>query len=374
MEAQMNRQVKGMAVLGFFLTILMIFSLITGGVLISVKTTILNGGDIDEILENTNVYETLTDAFVSELSSDTAGTGLSKEAVETVFSEEILKGAAQTVTNAMRNDKDIDLSGVKNECMDIVTEVSEQAVEDIFDEIKNTSDVVSTDVLKQNQIIQQLEKDYNVDVTTVISDYVQDTYGSTTVNVSDIDVDKVKTEAKEALKETVIPTIEKTVDDCIEEVNARVNEQIREVNKEYDIPGAINQIEGFLGIMTIFIMFTIALSIVFAVVQIAAIYRGRTHRGFRNVSVAAFVSGIVVVLVGIIFNILNSAVMENVGENPDAVERAVGDFMETNIGAIGSRAVTIGVLYILLAAACMVAAIVMKKKYSEKNGYSIVIK
>lgn len=372
METQMNGQVKGMAVLGFFLTLLMIFSLIVGGVLISVKTTILNGGDIDEILENTNVYETLTDAFVSELSSDTAGTGLSKEAVEKVFSEEILKGAVQTVTNAIKNNKAIDLSGVKNECMDIVTEVSEQAVEDILDEIKNTSDVVSIDVLKQNQTLQQIEKDYNVDVTTVISDYVEDTYGSTTVNVADIDVDKVKAETKESLKETVIPTIEKVVDDCIVEVNAKVNEQIREVNQEYDISNAINQIEGFLGIMTIFIMFTIALSVVFAVVQIAAIYRGCIHKGFRNVSLATFVSGIVVVLVGIIFNILKSIIMENIGGNADAVERAVGDFMETNISAIGSRAVTVGVVYILLAVVCMVMAIVMKKKYSEKNGYSIV--
>lgn len=372
METQMNKPSKGMAVLGFFLTYLMVMCLITGGVLITLKTSILSGGDINEVLENMNIYGTLTDAVVSELTADTSSTGLSKDAVEKVFSEEVLKDAAKTMTDAIKNNEDIDLSGVKDQCMDVVTEVSEQAVDDILDEIKATSDVVSIDILKENATLQQIESDYNVDVTSVISDYVEETYGSTTVNVADVDIEKIKTEAKESLKDTVIPTIEKAVDDCIVEVNANVNQQIREVNAEHDISGIINQIEALLGFVTIFMIVTIVLSVVFAVIQVAAIYRKCMNRAFRNVSIATLISGIVVVLVGIIFNVIKSIAVDSIGGNGDGVEKAVGEFMETNIGAIGSSALTTGIIYIVLAVVFMVLAIVMKKRYADKNGYSIV--
>ena len=372
METQMNKPEKAMSVLGFFLTFLMVISLITGGILISVKTTILSGSDINDVLENSNIYGTITDVVVSELSADTSDTGLSKEAIEKVFSEEVLKDAAKTMTNAIKNDEDIDLSGVKNQCMDVVKEVSEQAVDDILDEVKNTSDVISIDVLKDNKALQQIESDYNVDVTTVISDYVEDTYGSTTVNMADIDVEQVKKEAKEALKENVIPTIEKAVDDCIVEVNATVNKQIKDANEEYNISGTISLIESILSILTIFMVVTIALSVVFAAVQIGAIYRKCMNRGFRNVSIAAFLSGIVVLLVGIMFNVVKSIVMESVGTNADNVERAVGEFMESNIGAISGRAVTTGIIYIVIAVICMILAIVLKKKYADRAGNSIV--
>ncbi len=366
METQMNKPSKGIAVLGFFLTFLMVLTLIFSGILMAVKTTLLSGGDINEVLENTNIYGTITDVVTSEITANTEGTGLSKDAVAEVFSEDILKDAAKNMTDAIKNNEEIDLSEVKDQCMNVVTEVSEKAVDDILDEISSTSDVVSIEVLQNSEILKQIEADYNVDVTTVISDYVEEEYGSTTVNIADINIEQVKAEAKASLKETVIPTIEETVDEYIVEVNATVNDQIKEMNEEYDISGVINQIESLLSLLTTIMIVTIVVSVVFAILQVVVVYRKRMNKGFRNVSIATLIAGIVVAVVGIIINVLKGIIMGSMESSGDSVETAISDFIETNIGAVGSRTLVIGIVYIVLAVAFMVAAIIIKKKMVEK--------
>lgn len=369
METQTNKTAKGTAILGFLLTFMMILLLVASGILMSVKTTLLSGGDINEILENTNIYGTITDVVASEITNGVEGSGLSQDAIAEVFSDEVLKDAAKTMTDAIKNNEDIDLSEVKDQCMNVVTEVSEKAVDDILDEIKNTSDVVSIEVLQQNSVLLQLQADYDVDITNVISDYVEETYGSTTVNISDIDIEQVKAEAKESLKETVIPTIEETVDEYIVEVNATVNEQIKEVNEEYDISGAISMIETALSIVTIIMIVMIVISVVFAILQIVVVYRKRMNRGFRNVSIAALISGIVVTIIGIIINVIKGIVMDSLGSSGDSVEKAIGELLETNIGAVSSRSIVIGVVYIVIAVAFMAVAIVIKKKISNSDDF-----
>ncbi|MBQ2745937.1 MAG: hypothetical protein IJF37_10055 [Lachnospiraceae bacterium] len=366
-KQQMNKPGKKTAILGFLLTFLIVLSLILGGVLISLKTTLLKGGDINEILENTNVYGTITDVVTNEITNGNEDFGLSEDAVSKVFSEDVLKDATKTMTEAIKNNEDIDISGVKDQCMDVVTEVSEQAVDDILDEIKESSDVVSVDVLKQNSSLQQLEADYNVDITTVISDYVEDTYGTTTVNIADVDIEQIRTEAKESLKETVIPTIEETVDKCIVQVNEAVNKEIKEANEEYDISGVINKIEGALDIITVIMIITIVISIVFAILQITVVYRKRMNRGFRNVSIGALISGIIVAIFGIIINILKGVLVDSIGGTQDSIEKALVEFVEKNIGAVSNRTIVIGVVYIVIAAACMAVAIVFKKRTGEND-------
>ena len=371
MDKQMNRPSKGIAFLGFLLTFLMVLCLITGGLLMAFETTLLSGDDVSEVLESTNIYGTISDMVVSEISSSTENAGFSKEAIDKVFSEDVLKSATKTLTDAIKNNEDVDLSDVKDQCMEVVKDISENAVDDILDDIKESSDVVSIDVLKNNEIIKQLEKDYNVDITNVISDYVEDTYGSTTVNVSDIDIEKVRTEAKKSLNDTVIPTIEETVDEYIVEVNAAVNKQIKETNEEYDISGAIKLVESVLGIINVIMIVTISVSVVFALLQIAVIYRKRMNRGFRNTSIATLISGIVVLILGLVFNVIETLFVSAVGTPSDNIEKNIVEFITDNIAAVGGRTVLIGCIYIVMAIVFMIFAIVIKKKLTDGDNNQI---
>ena len=309
MDTQMSKPSKGIAFLGFLLTFLMVLCLIVSGLLMAIKTTILSGDDIDEILENTNVYGMITDIVSSEISSSTSDTGLSKEAIDKFFSEDVLKSATKTMTDAIKNNTDVDLSVIKKQCMEVVKEESEKAVDDVLDDIKVSSDVVSIEVLRSNEIIIQLEKDYNVDISSVISDYVGDTYGSTTVNVADIDIEKIRTEAKKTLNETVIPTIEEAVDEYIVESNEAVNEQLREMNEEYDISGTIKVVEDAVGTCKVIMIITLVVTLIFALLQIVFVYKKRMNRGIRNTSIATLVSGIIVLLLGMMVNVIESFVV-----------------------------------------------------------------
>ncbi len=370
METDMKKPSKGVAFLGFFITFLMVICLVSGGVLMSVKTTILNGNDINEILENNDIYGTISQIVVSDISASKDEMGFSKEAVEKIFSKDVLKDSAATMMDAIKNNEDIDFSGMKDECMDIVKEVSNKAVDDIFDEIKKSSDVVSVEVLKQSEIIKQLEKDYNVDISSVIVDYVEDTYGDVTVNIEDIDIEQVKEDTKKSLDETVIPAIEETVDEYIVEVNASVNKQIKETNEEYNISDAINMIESALNIVNIIMIVTLALSFMFALLQIVVLYKKRMNRGFRNVSIAMLISGIVVLLVGIILNVAKSLFESTVGDGNGNLEHKLLDFITGNIGNVSTRTMIIGFVYFGMAVVFMVVAIILKKKISNMGNGS----
>lgn len=358
----------GISFLGFLLTFIMIICLISGGLLVSVKTTILSGSDINEVLENSDIYGMVSDIVVSEIDSATDGQGFSKEAVEKVFTEEVLKSAARTMTDAIKNDKEVDLSGVKDECMGIVKDVSIEAVDDIVDEIKEKYDVISLDVLKNSDVVKKIEKDYNVDITTVISDYVEDTYGSTTINVSDIDMEKVRTEAKKSLDDKIIPTIEKTVDEYIVDVNVSVNKQIKETNEEFNISGAINTVEVALNIINIWMILTIAVSVFFAVIQIAVLYKNYINRGIRNIAIAAFISGIVVLFTGIIINVVRSLFTDTIGSSKDNVEKMLLNYITNVIDSVASRTILVGVVYLIVAVICTILVVIIKKRMSSGDG------
>lgn len=374
MDTQMSKPSKGIAFLGFLLTFLMVLCLIVSGLLMAIKTTILSGDDIDEILENTNVYGMITDIVSSEISSSTSDTGLSKEAIDKFFSEDVLKSATKTMTDAIKNNTDVDLSVIKKQCMEVVKEESEKAVDDVLDDIKVSSDVVSIEVLRSNEIIIQLEKDYNVDISSVISDYVGDTYGSTTVNVADIDIEKIRTEAKKTLNETVIPTIEEAVDEYIVESNETVNEQLREMNEEYDISGTINVVEDAVGTCKVIMIITLVVTLIFALLQIVFVYKKRMNRGIRNTSIATLVSGIIVLLLGMMVNVIESFVVSAIGKPSDNIEQRIVSFITDNIAAVGSRIILIGAIYLGISIVLMILAIVVKKKILGEQNSNIECK
>lgn len=374
MDTQMSKPSKGIAFLGFLLTFLMVLCLIVSGLLMAIKTTILSGDDIDEILENTNVYGMITDIVSSEISSSTSDTGLSKEAIDKFFSEDVLKSATKTMTDAIKNNTDVDLSVIKKQCMEVVKEESEKAVDDVLDDIKVSSDVVSIEVLRSNEIIIQLEKDYNVDISSVISDYVGDTYGSTTVNVADIDIEKIRTEAKKTLNETVIPTIEEAVDEYIVESNEAVNEQLREMNEEYDISGTIKVVEDAVGTCKVIMIITLVVTLIFALLQIVFVYKKRMNRGIRNTSIATLVSGIIVLLLGMMVNVIESFVVSAIGKPSDNIEQRIVSFITDNIAAVGSRIILIGAIYLGISIVLMILAIVVKKKILGEQNSNIECK
>ena len=211
----MNREKNtGRAVAGFILTLFTCMMIFMGGLIITLRFGIFKGNDINSFLDNIDFHEALQKIVVTEVRTkinETTGSGeaaaLSADAVDTLLTEDVVRDMTTTVTKAVLEDEPINLNEMKDECMDTVKEVSSKAVDDIIDEISETSKVVNLDALKNSSIIKQYQEDYKVDITSTIMDKMKTMYNSTSINLDEIDVEEVKAEAQNAINEYILPVL-----------------------------------------------------------------------------------------------------------------------------------------------------------------------
>ena len=204
----MNREKNtGRAVAGFILTLFTCMMIFMGGLIITLRFGIFKGNDINSFFDNIDFLEAFQKIVVTEVRTkinETTGSGeaaaLSADAVDTLLTEDVVRDMTTTVTKAVLEDEPINLNEMKDECMDTVKEVSSKAVDDIIDEISETSKVVNLDALKNSSIIKQYQEDYKVDITSTIMDKMKTMYNSTSINLDEIDVEEVKAEAQNAIR------------------------------------------------------------------------------------------------------------------------------------------------------------------------------
>ena len=90
-----------------------------------------------------------------------------------VFSEDALVDVTKDVTEAIKNDEDIDLSHMKDTCMDEIKNVSEGVIDDVIGEIEAEGGELNADTLAKNKALQDLQAQYGVDITTVMINLVK---------------------------------------------------------------------------------------------------------------------------------------------------------------------------------------------------------
>lgn len=394
----MNTQKKqngngGRTALGFFLTFFMTITLMINGLVMGVKTTILNGSDVSEVLENMNFYDVLSDLIKSELtkSSDgtdisageiavvvtndevaisddnVAGINISNETIEAIFGEDVLKEVTKTLTDAIKNNQDVDLSSTKDQCVANVENLAMQLIDDVVNEIQNMeSDTISAETLVQLNTVQKMKNDYNVDVDTIITDYVKDNHGSDSINIADVDLEAIRTEAKDTVKNDVMPELEETIDDYMTEITETVNESIKEANASYDLSGLMKSIEEAINILGTIMLVCIIAAVLFMALEMV-IYRKEINRGFRNVFISTLIAGIFTLVMSVVVGVVKGIFSSVVGEGEDAVSMAVSKLIGDNIGAVGDRVMLVAIVYIVISVACLVAAIIIKKNIKKND-------
>ena len=398
-----KKSTGGRAFLGFLLTFLMTIALIVNGLVMSVKTTILNGSDVSEILENLNVYEVLSDLISSEISkattddsdtdedtdseagvdvsvkeiakvattadvtpsddtADTDSINISEDAINAIFGEDILKEITKVVTDSIKNEQDVDLSGVKDKCMVNVEDLALSLIDDVVDEIEEMdADTLSAETVKNLSSVQKIKKDYGVDVDTIVSDFVQNNHGSDTINIADVDFEALRTEAKSTVKNDVMPKLDKTMDTYIADVSKTVNDSIKDANEAYNISGLINGVEDAVSTLNIVMLSCIIVAVVFAALQFL-IYRTCINRACRNIFISTLISGIFTLIFAMFVGTAKNLVSSILGSDGDAITKAVSKLIVDNIGAVGDRMLLIAIVYIVVAILALVASIVIKKK------------
>lgn len=373
---QMDKQRHtGRAFLGFLLTFFMFFTLVAGGTLASLKFTILKGDDFSEFIKNLDLKDTIEEVVINEVKNMTSEenseegdvvAGLTSNAVDALLTEDIVGEMTDTITTALTTDEEIDLTDMKDSCMNVVKDISSNTIDELLSEIESGAGIVSVDALKNSSVILQFEQDYDVDITTTIIEQVEATYGSSEISLEEIDIEEVKAEAHAAVDEHIIPAIEEQVNTYIEEANEVVNKEIRTIKEDSGFNELVDAFNLLLKIVNIALIVAAVMFVFMALVQILAVYRKEMNRGIKNTGISAVLAAVILIIVGLAVNIAKDMVLREFSTG-EQIKQAVGNFVGENISSAVTGFVVTSVIFVVIFVVCLISAIIIKKKRDEKN-------
>lgn len=365
----MNRG-KGRSFVGFLLTYFLVVTLICTSLFVCLRVSFLKGEDIKSFIKSLDLGE-IVQEIVSETVKESGANKLdtedkvSDELVDSLLTEDVVSDVTDIMVEAITDEKEVDLSQVKDSCMNAVIDMSEQTVDDVIEELKANGSVIDADSLKNNSIISQYQKDFNIDVTTPILEQMQMVYGSKSVNIEDIDVEEVKSEAKEAVKTNVIPKIEVKVDKLIKDTNIEINEQMETFRKETDVKGIIDVVDLLLTQMMKSIIIGIVISIVFIALQFV-VYKKDINKAFKNVGVSGTVLGVIMLVISKLVDIIRKFILSSL-EGEDASVDVIKNIVNKYVPKMENATSNIGLVSIIIAVLLIVVAVILKKKLEDKD-------
>lgn len=365
----MNRG-KGRSFVGFLLTYFLVVTLICTSLFVCLRVSFLKGEDIISFIKSLDLGE-IVQEIVSETVKESGANKLdtedkvSDELVDSLLTEDVVSDVTDIMVEAITDEKEVDLSQVKDSCMNAVIDMSEQTVDDVIEELKANGSVIDADSLKNNSIISQYQKDFNIDVTTPILEQMQMVYGSKSVNIEDIDVEEVKSEAKEAVKTNVIPKIEVKVDKLIKDTNIEINEQMETFRKETDVKGIIDVVDLLLTQMMKSIIIGIVISIVFIALQFV-VYKKDINKAFKNVGVSGTVLGVIMLVISKLVDIIRKFILSSL-EGEDASVDVIKNIVNKYVPKMENATSNIGLVSIIIAVLLIVVAVILKKKLEDKD-------
>lgn len=366
-----NQKNTGRAVAGFFLTLITIIMLAAGGGIAALKLSILNCSDIDEFFDNIDFYSTVQEIVVSEIKNrisddgtqnGTTG-GLTENVVDKLLTEDIVKDMTNSITDAITNDKEIDLGNVKDKCIDKVTDLSNQAVDDILDEISRTSDVVNIDTLQSSTVLQQYQKDYNVDIMSLIVNEIENVYGEPSVSLEKIDIDEVKAKTKTAVIDSAVPMIEESIGTYIDEANKVADAQVAKIKESGELSHLTAALKVLISLANIALAILVVIAVAASLVQIFVVYGSKKSSAFRNIAIATGVSSAILMISGGAINFVRSMLGSVFGNNSS--EEILKKFADSNISKISGDMFVVGSVFAVIFVSFICASLFMKKR-SEK--------
>lgn len=352
----------GRAFCGFFLTCILILLLILNGLLISLKISFLKDDDINNILENTGFYSAVHEIIVDEIYKNTNALGISKEALGDILSEDIISDAAQTITDAVINEEDIDLSYLKEDCKNIAQSASDKTVDAIFDNLSDNSKIFDVKALADNPELKQFEYNYGIDVSDNIISVMESTFNTTVIDLNNIDKNDVKETVASAMTEKVYPVIDMTFHQYIYEANDFVNKSVSSINDSYHLNDILRNIEKS-SARLFYTIIIISIFIIGILLLEVFIYRHSKYRSFRNFFYGMLCSGFILILSGICLKFISiDHIVDRFFYEPDYLETILKGYGANIITLLNSAVIITGAVYTAIAVFFMVVASLMKRK------------
>lgn len=350
----------GRAFLGIFLSLLVFILLIVEGYLFSLKSTILKGDSIEDILEHSGFYTSMESVLVNELLDSSETIGLSKDTLTELFPSGTLSESADVIVSSIANNEPVDLSYIKDDCVNMVETTSEKVVASVFDDFKSSSQTIDASHIANHSAIADFEKDFGIEISDTIAEEINLAFGSTTVDSSSLDIDKAKATVNDTLSHTLYPVIEQAVDQYVDLANDLISRAISQMNNDYHIDDFFKSAnKGLANLHTAIIVLLVLIFLVMAIQLL--LYKPYIHRAFRNISITCFLSGIIIFISSMALQFIRDIMLDELWEPTDSTSTILGDFIDTNISSLNNMFIALGVVYIVISIISMVSASILKR-------------
>ena len=364
------RKGAGRAFVGFLLTVLLSVVLAATSFGISMKVTVFSGNNFKDLLKNMDLGAIMEEVVFDSLeeADKEANNGLGSSGIkfsETILSEDVVSDITNIMLEGFTEDVEVDFSGIKDGCMNALTEMSGQTVEDVLDEIKNSSNVIDAESLKNNKIIQQYQEEFNIDITTPILEQMETVYGSKSVSLDEVDVKEVKAEAKEAINTKVMPELEKKVDEFIEETNIEVNKELEEFRRENDVDGITDIFDPIFGLLLKYIIIGSVFAVILMLLQFL-VYKTEMNKAVKNIGISSLLAAIFMFLSSLLCGLL-ADLASNSFDSGTAVDNGMLSVIDNTIAKVGDASKIVAMIMAGVFVVLIVVAIILKKKFSSKS-------
>lgn len=319
-------------------------------VVISLKSGIMKGKDIDDMLDNVEAYDYLEGGF-REIVEIYVDKNLSDggELVKCV-PQGLIKDSVKEMVGALSKERDIDIYEVTSYKEEFVENICTYTLDLIAAEIEKDGQITK-DTIRRCEIISEIDKTLNTELEKSLCDEVDNYQGK--LDFRDSLPPELRIEIVEDISMVINPVMDIFVDEYIQDVNAGINQEIEGTGLREtfgDINDCIVIIRKFFAV--VIIITVIAGFIIFM------LYKDKRYKAFSHVGRCFAIIGMIGIMVAVIgsvakskiYDALTEVLVEMMGRN---IESA-GAFAENIIKTFINPTYVISSLYIFVGIVCIV--------------------
>ncbi len=360
MENQKKKPGAGISFLGFLLTVILTLSFLGNGVLWGLKTTVLSGNGIVDVIKNLDAKEMVAEMLVpqdtmsveEEMMSQVVGKVLASETFETTL-EKIVDGILTSTK--------VDFSDVKEMFMADMKEIFVESVDEVVQVVESTQGEINAENLSKNLNVQKIEEQYGIAISDMVVAYIEEEYGKTSIPADEVDFEGLKQSIIVVVETEMTPMVEEITDGVVAELEQAVNEEIIEQNSNNEIAATVVMVEEVLRGISMAAIIGIVELVGFSMLEVL-LYKKFKNRALRNIGIAALIPSIFIVLLGAAVQFAKTFMVEFQNQAIDPVEKVVMQFVEKYIASIGTAYLIIGGIFFVGAIVCFVFSGKLKKK------------
>ncbi len=345
--------------LGFLFSFLLLITLFSEGILISLRTGVLKGDSFTDIYKNCNVSEIIKTAAIKELASNNTTYGISENALNTIFSNNLLDSTGDYLIDSIISGEDVNLSPIKDDCMDAATATSEVIVDEFIQSIAASGGTIDIADISSNPVAAKFSSDFNVDIDEALASAAGDV-SDTTLDLSKVDKKQLKADLNQAVTEKVLPVVDSTLDDFIEKTQAPLNNSLRQIRTETGINNTVKLMDDIFSAIPVFIIVFGVVSLFFFAIQFA-FYRKFVYKPIKNLSITFLISGVILTLCGLVVSIIKTPIYDKL-VSANSLEKAMADSVLSILETALTPFFITGVVYIVLFIISLICSITLKNK------------